>query len=476
MKNKILVIDDDTVFIDKMKISFRSYEFDSAGDRSQAVDKCKNNVYDLIMLDLKLNPYSEELDGLGLIGPLKSMNSFIPLIVVTADEKIDTVITAMKLGADDFLRKSSYDLLSWQKKFDLLIENRTLSRRLAEVETESYPFIGNSLQVLQIKRILESLANDSNITVLITGETGVGKEVAARYLHKSGARKKKPFIAVNLSVFQDSLIESSLFGHKKGAFTGANYDRQGYFLKANGGVLFLDEIGNIPESIQVKLLRFLETKIINKLGDEKEIKLDVQIIAATNQDLKILCSAGKFREDLYYRLKNFEVSIPPLRSRKDDIIDLLRYYFKSSGYENLEAISENHLLNYLKEYSWPGNIRELRNTVDTILLRSKVLSKKILDKDCLPQDIIILKSSINQIDINTTPDEEIPYNEKIILIDLQAIDNALKKTYGKKSEAANTLNMNSDRLRYKILKYSREYPELINQFSSIKKYYKNFVN
>ena len=288
MKSNVLIIDDEPDFNQKLRIGMRSFDYDEALTVEASKGKLRDNSYDLILLDLNLNPATERLDGLDLIQPIKKTHPATPLVVITADEKTETVVTAMKLGADDFLRKSNFDLLAWKKKFELLIENRALNQRIRNLEEEKYQFVGNSSGIREIRKTLDILADNPDVTVLITGETGSGKEVSARYLHQRSKRRNKAFVPVNLAAFQDTLIESALFGHKKGAFTGAASDRMGYFRKADGGILFLDEIGDLTLSSQGKFLRFLEDKIINVVGDEKDIQLDVQVLSATNKDLKKL--------------------------------------------------------------------------------------------------------------------------------------------------------------------------------------------
>ena len=476
MNPSILLIDDEPSFVRKMRLGFKEYHFTEALNQEQVQQLLTKNNYDLILLDLNLDTSSNDLDGLDLIEPIKKVHPDTPLVVVTADEKTETVVTAMKRGADDFLRKSNFDLLSWKKKFDLLIENKILAnenKELKNQEAQQYPFIGKSKEIQEIKNTLKILAEKPDITLLITGETGVGKEVAARYLHKRSKRRDEPFVQVNLSSIQPTLLESALFGHKKGAFTGANYEREGYFRKADGGILFLDEIGDIDANIQVKILNFIDNKTIQVVGDEKDVQLDVQIIVATNRDLKELVDNGQFRPDLYYRIKNFHIEIPPLRYRKDDIPEILSFYLRQTGYENIDKIINSDAQELLMVYDWPGNIRELKNTVDSMLLKMRIKGKTKVDEECLTDELRRL------------PDENRLYSEESVTIEpnskdlkislaateLTAIEEALRKTYGQKQAAAELLGMSADQMRYRVLKWWKSNKTILEKYSFIKKYY-----
>ncbi len=476
-QKKILIIDDEPSFIRKMRLGFKEYIFSESLNGKQSQQFLKKNDFDLILLDLNLDSSSIDLDGLNLIEPIKESHPDTPLVVVTADEKTETVVTAMKHGADDFLRKSGFDLLAWKKKFDLLIENKILvfeNKQLKNQEAQKYPFIGNSREVQEIKNTLHILAEKPDVTLLITGETGVGKEVAARYLHQRSKRKDKPFVHVNLSSIQPTLLESALFGHKKGAYTGANYDREGYFRKANGGILFLDEIGDIDTNIQVKVLNFLDTKTIQVVGDEKDIQLDVQIIVATNRNLSEFVEENRFRSDLYYRIKNFQIEIPPLHHRKKDIPEIIVYYLKQAGYEEMNKIIQTEAKNRLIEYKWPGNIRELKNAVDSILLKMRIKEKSKIDIECLPDDVRYIKDKSDTRKKYETG-EEVPgadIKSRLAETELLAIENALKKTYGQKQAAAEILGMSADQLRYRVLKWWNMNKAVIANYSHIKKYYK----
>ena len=466
MKTRVLIIDDEPDFNQKLRIGMPGFDYDEALTVDASRDRLRDNSYDLILLDLNLDPATEKLDGLDLIQPIKETHPATPLVVVTADEKTETVVTAMKLGADDFLRKSNFDLLAWKKKFELLIENRALNQRIKSLEEEKYRFIGNSPEIREIRKTLDILADNPDVAVLITGETGSGKEVAAKYLHQRSRRRNRPFVPVNLTAFQETLIESALFGHKKGAFTGAINDRVGFFRKADGGILFLDEIGDLTLSSQGKLLRFLEDKIINVVGDEKDIQLDLQVLSATNKDLKKLVMEGSFRDDLYYRVKNFTVRIPPLRERKEDIPLLMRHFLNIQGYRSGMDMVSGRVWEVFKGYDWPGNIRELRNTIDFALIKSR---NKRIEPYHLPKELTdsSLKSAMDQ---EAGLEFPIDMEARVNHFQLELIDRALEKTYGNKGRAAKMLDLDLDKMRYKVMANR----SLIagEAYPNIRKYYK----
>ncbi len=483
--HSILIVDDDTELHQQLRFAFRrNYEFAGAINAEQLRNKLAvKNDYSLILMDLVLDNSNDKV-GLELIKEVSEQYPHIPIIVVTADKEVNTVVEAMHLGASDFLTKGSYDFDLWNEKFlkvieskKLKIENQQLKKEVKKHREEKrgeFLFIGESPAILEIKRILKIIANEPEITVLITGETGVGKEVAARYLHHHGDRANLPFEGINLSAIQDTLLESTLFGHKKGAFTGAMKDVEGIFHQANKGVLLLDEIGDINPAIQIKLLRFLETKMIRPVGAEKDIKLDVQIIAATHKNLAEEVLNGKFREDLYQRLKAMIVEIPPLRERKGDILLILSHYLKG---EVADWISPD-AIQLLLDYHWVGNVRELKNTVNYMLLRKKILNKDIIDEKCLPKEIIeatptsltLAESGLPTFVSTGSIDEE------HAILDLKKIEAALIKWNKVKKDVAIDLGLeNTDNLRYKIKKYYAKHPHLFASFPIISKSYRRVV-
>jgi DNA-binding NtrC family response regulator len=470
MQPKILIIDDDPEFCSDLTFGLSEYKVITSLTGIDGLGIINKEKIDLLLLDLNLNKNSDTLDGLELISGIKRRHHNLPIVVVTSDRRTETVVKAMKRGADDFLRKSDFDLLSWKKKFALIIENQKLTKRLSLIEREKFQFIGNSSEIYELKKTLKILSEYPDVTVLITGETGVGKEVAARYLHKYSARKNNEFVSVDLTTMRETLIESALFGHKKGAFTGAIYDREGFFRKANGGILFIDEIGNISSDLQNKLLRFLEDKTIQVVGDDKSLKLDVQIVIATNKNLLQMVEKGEFRPDLYYRIKNFLIEIPPLRHRKDDIKNLLIHYLKINGivYENLV---ETEVKRLLVSYDWPGNVRELKNAVDTMILKKRIANKELIDTACLSDEILQFCNNYNTAGPLLPEDMAKNFKESLALVELQHIDNSLERCGGVKKKAAALLKLKADDMRYRVYKHRKAYPKIIYNFKNIIKHY-----
>lgn len=485
----ILIVDDDPEFHQQIRYAFRrNYVFEGAISFEHLNKKLSEKKdYDLILLDLIFDD-SKKLIGLERIPELTSNYPSIPIIVVTADKEIDTVVNAMKYGAKDFLTKGDYDFDFWNKKFVEVIEGSKLKaenqqlkaevKRHRELKSKEFTFIGESDKIKEIKRMLRLVSEEPDITVLISGETGVGKEVAARYLHQHGARKDKPFQAVNLSAIQKTLLESTLFGHKKGGFTGATRDMDGYFKQANNGILMLDEIGDIDANIQIKLLRFLETKLIRPVGGDKDLLLDVQVLTATHRNLQEEVDKGNFRADLFQRLKAVVIEVPPLRERKEDIPLIMQHYLPSIY---LEDIFSPEALDQLINYEWVGNIRELKNAINYMLLRKKIMEKQWVDVDCLPVEI----QQYDQHAIPTIASSPLSTEKKVqtltieeehALMDLRKIEQSLIRKNKVKKDVATELGFeNTDNLRYKIKKYFDKHPHLFDAFPFIRESYHRIV-
>ncbi|MEZ4983785.1 MAG: sigma-54 dependent transcriptional regulator [Saprospiraceae bacterium] len=497
----LLIVDDDAEFHQQLRYAFRrQYLFSGAINEQQLWDKLQGgDTYDLLLLDLVLDKTGEK-KGLDIIPQLIKRYPRLPIIMVTADRSIDTVVQAMKMGARNFLVKDDFDYDYWEQQFTDVIEGSRLreenqelreevNRRRTEAQ-EAFPFIGESKVIKDIKRTLSLVSEAPDVTVLLTGETGTGKEVAARYLHARGARKHKPFQAVNLSAIQETLLESTLFGHRKGAFTGATRDMEGYFSQANEGVLMLDEIGDIDHAIQIKLLRFLETKLIRPVGADDDVQLDVQVVTATHRNLAQAVQEGRFRADLFQRLKAMVIELPPLRERREDIPLLLEHYFQT---DHLSSVITSDVLDTLVRYNWVGNIRELKNTVSYMQLRARIQDKRLMDMACLPTEIVsyqpVVYSAVPAANptgafIANTPDEQakeavtpISADERHAWIDLERIEAAMQEKNGVKKDVATSVGLeNTDNLRYLIKKYYDKHPHLFGHFPRISKSYRKIVN
>ena len=468
MSIRVLIVDDEGDFIERVSFGLKGFDIIAAASVVEAKERIDESI-DVIMLDLNLNPADDKMEGLELINYFKSEFPHIPITIITGYDNVDIAVDAMKRGADDFLKKRDMDIIEWRKRIELLARTKSLKVQVTDYEREKYQFIGESNRIRDIQNTLKTLGQHPDITILIRGETGVGKEVAAKFLHSNSSRHNKPFVSVNINANQASILESALFGHKKGAFTGATKDRLGYFRKADGGILFLDEIGDLTMEAQGKILRFLEDKIINVVGDERDVKLDVQVVVATNKDLEGMITEGIFRKDLYYRIKNFTVDILPLRERKKDIKPLVNHFLRLSGY-NLELnVINREVWNAFTEYDWPGNIRELRNTIDFALIKS---GNHKIELRHLPKDLTESRTEL-PLDVGKNIELPIDLEEKTSHFQLELIDRVLQTTLGNKSKAAEMLSLNLDKIKYKIK--TNHSLVIRGNYNNIKKYYKNIL-
>jgi DNA-binding NtrC family response regulator len=345
------------------------YEVTSFGDGNEAFEALKKYEYDVIITDLRL----PGMTGIEILRNAKEINPKVIVIIITAYASVETAVEALKLGAYDYLLKpfSPEQLLSTLKHIEqlkfVLSENENLKSRLALLENKT--IIGSSEKVKSFMNIIKTVA-PQDYTILIQGESGTGKELCARTIHNFSLRKDKNFIAINCAVIPETLIESELFGHEKGAFTGAIKKHIGYFEKANGGTLFIDDIDDLPYNMQVKLLRVLQEKEISRVGSTENIPIDVRIICATKVDLKQKVAEKLFREDLYYRLNIIPIFLPPLRERKEDIPELLIHFLKKHNAEEKIQFLNDGVYTTLRQYNWPGNIRELENITERMIALS----------------------------------------------------------------------------------------------------------
>lgn len=370
--NKIIVVDDEKSIRMMLKrvLSGDQYEIEEANNGLEGLKKLTLEKYSAILLDLKM----PEMDGLEVIKKIKEMDINTPIIMMSAYGTISEAVEAMKLGAADYLIKP-FDLDELRMVLDRIIrQDEIKNENLYYREEEDKRFnikeiIGQSQAIMKVLQMIRQVA-PLPTTIMITGESGTGKELVARAIHKNSLRREKPFVVANCVAFSPSLLESELFGHEKGAFTGANSRRIGRFEIAHGGTIFLDEIGEINLTTQSKLLRVVQEKEFERVGSSTSIKVDVRIIAATNQDLKREIRENKFREDLFYRLNVFHIDVPPLRQRKEDIPLLIQFFIKKYNQilnKRILGISKD-ALSILMDYSFPGNIRELENIIERAMI------------------------------------------------------------------------------------------------------------
>ncbi|MDI6050864.1 sigma-54 dependent transcriptional regulator [Flavobacterium sp. XS2P24] len=369
--SKILIIEDEAairrVLIKILTEENDTYQVEEAEDGVAGFEKIKNNDYDLVLCDIKM----PKMDGVEVLEAVKKIKPEIPMVMISGHGDMETAINTMRLGAFDYISKPPdlNRLLNTVRnaldKKQLVVENKILKKKVSK----NYEMIGESDAINHIKVMIEKVAQ-TEARVLITGPNGTGKELVAHQLHEKSERANFPLIEVNCAAIPSELIESELFGHVKGAFTSAVKDRAGKFEAADKGTIFLDEIGDMSLSAQAKVLRALQESMITRVGADKDIKVDVRVVAATNKDLKVEIAEGRFREDLYHRLAVILIKVPALNERRDDIPMLISHFADKIASEQGNAVKKfsSAAINLLKEYDWTGNIRELRNVVERLII------------------------------------------------------------------------------------------------------------
>ncbi|MDH4222817.1 MAG: sigma-54 dependent transcriptional regulator [candidate division Zixibacteria bacterium] len=384
----ILIVDDEFSVRDSLTEWFKEdgYLADSAADATEALKKIKPGLWDIVFLDIKL----PGMDGIELQQRIKDIDANATIIMITAFATVDTAVKSLKEGAYDYITKPiDPDYLSHLvnnviKQKRLLTENIQLKEQIQELY-EVDQIIGESSAMLKVFDMIDTVAN-TDTSVMIKGESGTGKEIIARAIHSKSSRRFFPIITVNCGGLTEGLTESEFFGHEKGAFTGALYRRKGKFEMANGGTIFLDEVGNIDPKSQTDLLRVIETKQFTRVGGDEIIKVDFRLICATNRDLELAVKQGAFREDLYYRLNVFSISIPPLRERRSDIPLLCNFFLKKIATSLNKPVNSfsKETLDKLTTYDWPGNVRELKNAVERAIVVAKESCISVDDLPILP--------------------------------------------------------------------------------------------
>ncbi|MBW1696490.1 MAG: sigma-54-dependent Fis family transcriptional regulator [Deltaproteobacteria bacterium] len=448
MKPKILVVDDDLSLRQMLNavLSDDGYEVQEASDGQSAVEAVENQFYDLILLDIRM----ARMGGIEALKQIKKLSPGIPVIIMTAYASVDTAREALKSGAFDYLTKpldiDELKLLLERalRHYQLEQENRYLKERLDD-RFDFGHIIGNSAAMRALFETLAQVA-PSEATVLITGESGTGKELIANAIHQNSPRKSRPMIKVNCAALPETLLESELFGHEKGAFTGATSRTRGRFQMAHGSTIFLDEIGEMSPATQAKILRALQEKEIEPVGGSATIKIDTRVIAATNKNLEVEIREGRFREDLYYRLNVVTVEVPPLRKRQEDIPLLADFFLKQYAEKNRKHIKgfTPKALDIMMRYDWPGNVRELENLVE----RSVVLARAdMITPDEFPDAIRDLYMETKQQDAGLTPGRTLKDVEREMII------RTLEETGGNRTHAAKILGISRRTLQLKLKEY-----------------------
>ncbi len=450
MKQRILVVDDEQNARDALKtiLTEEGYEVREAGDGEAGLVALGEFRPDAVLCDIRM----PKLDGLGFLARAREEGHQAVFVMMTAFASIETAVQAMKAGAEDYLTKP-VDVASVLAKLEKVLEKRELRRdneQLRERLREKYKFsniVGESAELQAVFDVVKRAA-PTKATVLVLGESGTGKELIAQAIHEESPRRDKPFVKVNCAALTESLLESELFGHEKGSFTGAVGRREGRFELADGGTLFLDEIGEVSGGLQVKLLRVLQQKEFERVGGTQTIKVDVRVVAATNRDLEAEVKAGHFREDLFYRLNVVAVTLPPLRRRKTDIPSLVSHFIERYSEVHGKAVRglAPGTLNALLSYDWPGNVRELGNVIE----RAVVLARGTeLTSDDLPPTLRGPRPTTR------SSDSLIP-GATLYEIEREAILRTLELVDGSTSRAAELLGISVRKIQYRLKEYAQQ--------------------
>jgi two-component system response regulator HydG len=447
---RVLVVDDDPGARSGMSrlLELEGYEVACAESGAAALDVVAERCPDVVITDLQM----PEMDGLVLLGKLHELDRSLPVIVVTSFDDVSTAVNAMRAGAENYLTKPiDFDTLSVclervLERRNLRLEAENLRRQARERDSEGLQgLIGTSAAMQKVYRVARQVA-PAKATVLITGESGTGKGELAKAIHALGPRAKAPFVALHCSALAESLLESELFGHEKGSFTGADRRRVGRFEQAQGGTLFLDEVGEIPMGTQVKLLRVLQERAFERVGGNEPVHVDVRLVAATNRDLAADVREGRFREDLYYRLNVVYVEMPPLRVRGADVLVLAEHFLRRFAAENHKRIEQftDRARGKIVGHRWPGNVRELENAIERAVV---LCTGTTIDEDDLPVNVAPLIQSALRIPGATMAE-----------IEKYAIITTLDATDGSTARAADMLDISVRTIQYRLTEYAKSKP------------------
>ena len=455
MNNGILVVDDDDAHRGMLRTMLRSwgYTVDEAADGDEAVALVREKAFDVVLTDVRM----ARMDGIHALKGILEYNPALPVVLMTAYSSVETAVEALRLGAYDYLVKPldfealKHTLEQAIEHSRLSVENRELRRQLTDAAARP-DILGRSQAIKDMLQIISTVA-PTEATVLITGESGTGKELVARALHEGSARADKPLVTVNCAALAENLLESELFGHEKGSFTGADRRREGRFMQADGGTLFLDEIGEMPLPLQAKLLRALQQGEVQRVGSDAPINVDVRVLAATNRDLRREAAEKRFREDLYFRLNVISIEVPSLCRRSEDIPLLAAHFLQRFAERNRKTIKgfAPQALDSMLHYSWPGNVRELENAVEraVILCNGDLITGRELPANVVDASPAETADAVPEGDISLA-------GLSLDTVERRAIEETLRQTGDNKSEAARRLGITRATLHNKLRKYGRE--------------------
>nr|WP_320113963.1 sigma-54 dependent transcriptional regulator [uncultured Desulfuromonas sp.] len=447
---RVLVVDDEHLIRWSLEQSLKKqgYHVQTVGSGEEALDYVRSDSPDLVFLDIQL----PGIDGIETLEKIKEIDSDISVIMITALGVLETAVKAMQLGAYDYINKP-FNLDELSVVLRKALETQALKKEVEHLRTEkkrsqsSSRIVAESSHMKNVLDMVSKIAQSDAATVLVQGESGTGKELVARALHYDSPRSEQPFMAINCAAVPETLLESELMGHEKGSFTDAKSQKKGLFELANGGTVFLDEIGDMPMGTQAKLLRVLEERSFRRIGGTKDIHVDVRIVAATNKELLKAIDEGTFRKDLYYRIQVIPIYLPPLRERPDDILALAHHFVQHFNVEfgkNVTGFS-NSAERYLLDYDWPGNIRELRNVIERAIILE---SSDTLKLELLPREMLSQAPATSNGNFQLPPE-----GIDIEVVEKQLIQQALALSNGNQSQAARKLHLGIDAFRYRMKKF-----------------------
>jgi DNA-binding NtrC family response regulator len=476
---QILIVDDEKLLADSLQRALKTDFAVTTAESKTTGLRALDSEPDIVLLDIRLRGAdSDDRDGIELLREILRVRPGTPIVMMSALGDIETAVECMRLGAADFVKKPA-GISELRQRLNRALENARVSRRAIQLQErlqnlEPAELIGESSQIQEVKRVIQMVAQDGYVTVLVTGETGTGKELVARAIHRVGRRNTEAFVPVAVSSLNSSIVESELFGHEAGAFTDARQRRIGFVEKAKGGVLFLDEVGDLPEQVQLKLLRFLEERTFTRAGSSEEQKIDVQVVAATNRNLDQAVSEGRVRKDFYYRLKSVQVLLPPLRERLEDVPALVNHFlalFRRQGRTRIDEIASETLV-ALGKYAWPGNVRELKAALERALIFANYHGHSSVIQEDLPLEVVRGYGDSQSPNRETALGDGVDLDLETARLELGLIEEALRKSGEHKNEAWKLLGLN-DRfaLRRRVLVLQQKYRSLAAEFPTIQKLY-----